>query len=108
MQYIKVAKTSDFGQNHIKAVSILGRPVAIVREGKDQFYAVEATCKHQNGNLAKGRIKGSVATCPRHGWKYDFKTGECLNHVSPPLRRYGLKIEGDDIHISITPIEETD
>ncbi|MEA3232802.1 MAG: hypothetical protein U9Q05_13690 [Thermodesulfobacteriota bacterium] len=40
-----------------------------------------------------------MATCPQHGWQYDLETGECLNHDSPRLRKFELKIEGEDIKV---------
>ena len=105
MDFIKVAKVSDFDKKRIKSIRIIGKPIAIIKESNGNFYAVEASCKHQNADLTKGKIIGNLATCQRHGWKYDLKTGQCLNHDSAPLRHYDLKIDGEDIYISIHPVE---
>ena len=69
------------------------------------FYAIETGCKHQGADLLKGKIESGTATCPRHDWEYDLETGECINHDSPKLRQYALKIEGNDIKISLTPMD---
>lgn len=108
MQYVKLAKISDFDTVRIKSFRVLAKPVGIVKNDDGTFFATEIACKHQNADLSTGRVQGDVLTCPRHGWRYDLRTGECLNHESTPLRRYGLKLEGDDILVSIRPVEETD
>ncbi len=103
--FIKLARISDFGNKNIQSYRVLGRNVAIVNDRERGFYAVEISCKHQNADLTTGRFKGDEVRCPRHGWVYNIWTGECLNHNSSPLRRYGLKIQGDDIYVSTLPEE---
>ena len=46
-----------------------------------EFYAVENTCSHDGGILSGGEINGCEITCPRHGARFDLKTGAVL---SPP------------------------
>ena len=106
MDYIKLAKVSDFDTVRIRSYRVIARNVGIVKDSDGTFFATEVSCKHQNADLITGRFRGDVVTCPRHGWTYDIRTGQCLNHDSTPLRRYGLRIEGDDIFVSITPVAD--
>jgi len=69
------------------------------------MYAMEFGCKHQGANLGEGEICDDIVTCPRHFWKYNVKTGESLTDKSTDLRKYALQIKGDDIYISIRPID---
>lgn len=46
-----------------------------------EFYAVENICSHDGGILSGGEISGAEVTCPRHGARFDLKTGAVL---SPP------------------------
>ncbi len=103
MDYITVAKVSDFEKKSIISYSILGKKVGVIRRKDGSFYAIEVSCKHQGADLTAGTIVGNIATCYRHQWKYDLETGECINHESPPLRRYDLKIENNKIMVSLTP-----
>lgn len=107
-QYIKLAKVSDFRSRRIQSYRILGKYVAIVKERNGAFYATEIACKHNNADLTTGHFRGDVVTCPRHGWIYDIRSGECLNQNSAPLRRHDLRIEGEDLYVSIAPIESND
>jgi hypothetical protein len=55
-------------------------------------------------NLLVGYSGGTVVSCHRHQWKYNLETGECLNRKSLPLRRFDLKIENNQILVSLVPI----
>lgn len=106
MQFIKIARTSDFETVRVRSYRILTRHVGIFREEDGSFRAMEVGCKHENANLLEGRVKGDIVTCPWHGWKYNLRTGECLWGTTACLRPYALKIEGDDIYISIRPLNQ--
>lgn len=80
------------------------KTIAVIKDGSS-FYAIEADCKHQNANLLSRGMKSDVVACPRHGWRYNMKTGECVSHDSPPLRRYPLKFEGETIFVGTKPEE---
>lgn len=104
MPFIKIARTTEFDNIRVKSYTILGRNVGIIKDPDGTFFATEVSCKHQNADLTTGRFQGDLVTCPRHGWTYNIRTGECLDHDSTPLRRYALEIKGDDIFISTAPI----
>ena len=106
MQFVKIAKVEDFERRRCKSFSILARKVGIFKDPDGSFYAIEVSCKHQNADLTTGRIKGDTVTCPRHGWEYNIRTGECLNHTSAPLRRYACKVEDGHVFVSLTPLTD--
>ena len=108
MDYITAANVNEFKNKKIKSVSILGKRVGIIKGHDSEFYAIEVGCKHQGADITLGHISGDVATCPRHGWKFNLVTGECLNQNAPRLKKYGLKIEGDIIMITSKPLPEND
>lgn len=108
VQYVKIANVADFEGLRFKKFKILARNVAIFREPDGSFFATEISCKHQNWDLTTGTFDGDSVTCPRHGWKYNIRSGECLTHRSTPLRRYGLKVEDGVLYITITPLEQQD
>lgn len=96
--YIKVARKSDFNSRKFKCFRYLGKWIAVIKEGKE-FYAIEAGCKHQNVNLFAKGWQGGPLTCPAHGWVYDLKTGICETEHWACLRRFPIKVEGDDIWV---------
>ncbi len=106
MDYIEVANVNEFVNERIKTVTILGNKVGIIKGQNSEFYAIEVGCKHQGADITRGSISGEIATCPRHGWKYNLVTGDCLNQNTSKLRKYGLMIENNVIKITSKPLPE--
>jgi nitrite reductase/ring-hydroxylating ferredoxin subunit len=104
MDCVKVADKQGFSDKTHIVVKLMGRLVGIIKRKDGSFFAVEASCKHQGADLLTDFRGGTVAICPRHQWEYDLESGLCLNHDSLPLKRYHLKIEGDDILVSLLPV----
>ena len=49
-------------------------------------------------------LDGTVLTCPMHGWQFDLRTGLNVN-ASSRLTRFDVRVEGDDVLVSIPPEE---
>lgn len=48
-------------------------------------YKFQRFCPHMGQDLSDAPIENGIITCPRHGWKWDLKTGECLSGGMKPL-----------------------
>jgi len=67
-----------------------------------QFYAVQARCSHAAQSLAQGAVRGTEVTCPRHGARFDIRTGECLAApAQTPLSRFPVFIDGGKVCLDI-------
>ncbi len=40
-----------------------------------KFYAIDDVCTHDGGPLADGELEDHTIACPRHGAKFDIRTG---------------------------------
>jgi 3-phenylpropionate/trans-cinnamate dioxygenase ferredoxin subunit len=59
-----------------------------------ELYAIEDVCTHDGGELAGGPIDGHEIECPRHGARFDIRTGEAL--CAPaylPTQKFPVKVE---------------
>ena len=106
MDFVKAATVDEFADNNHKVIKLMGRPVGIIKRDDGSFFCIEASCKHQGADLLADYRGGGIAVCPRHKWEYDLETGRCLNHDSLPLKKYQVDVEGDDILVSLLPIQE--
>ena len=62
-------------------------PVAIFHiDG--EFYAIADVCTHDDGPLGDGEVEDHQIICPRHGARFDIRTGEVL--ALPAVR--GVKV----------------
>lgn len=96
----KVAKASEIPAGGAKVVEIGGKAIALFN-CKGAFYALENTCKHRGGPLGEGSLCGTVVTCPWHGWEYDVTSGECQTSRSVKVQTFEVRVDGDDLLVSI-------
>lgn len=74
-----------------------------------QFYAIDNRCSHMGGDLSKGTLEGDIVICPRHGSRFNVRTGEAvkgpkiliINLKTRNLNSYPLIIQENDILIDI-------
>ena len=96
----KVAKRSEIAPGTGKVVEVNGKAIAVFNcEGA--FYAIDNTCAHRGGPLGEGTLSGSSVTCPWHGWEYDVTSGACQMDPSIVQQRFEVKVEGDDLLVSL-------
>ena len=98
--FTKVASMSEIPAGTGKTVEVGGKSIAVFNcDGT--FYAVENTCKHQGGPLGEGSLSGTSVTCPWHGWEYDVTTGVCSMDDSISVQKFSVKVEGEDVLVSV-------
>ena len=44
-----------------------------------ELYAIEDRCSHDDGPLCEGEREGFCVICPRHGARFDLRTGAVLS-----------------------------
>jgi 3-phenylpropionate/trans-cinnamate dioxygenase ferredoxin component len=100
-EFFKVATVSEMPPGGKKLVEVDGYPVALFNVG-GEFYAIEDVCTHDGGPLAEGELDGDAIECPRHGARFNVRTGAvlCMPAVEP-VECYEVQVDGDDILVSI-------
>lgn len=64
-----------------------------------ELYAVEDICTHDGGELAGGEIHGFEVECPRHGARFDLRTGAAMCPPAyEPIAKFPVKVENDTIY----------
>jgi len=58
------------------------KPILLCRL-EDGVFALDDTCSHAGGSLCKGTLDGAIIECPRHGAKFDLRSGAV---VGPPAK----------------------
>jgi len=74
-------------------------PVLLIRIG-DEFFAVEDVCSHDGQPLTNGPVTDCSITCPRHGARFDLRSGAplCMPATSP-IPTYEVQIREDQIFL---------
>jgi 3-phenylpropionate/trans-cinnamate dioxygenase ferredoxin component len=94
-----VARVGEIPEGGVKVVRLDDQPVAVFHL-HGGYYAIDDICTHDGGELASGTIDGSVIECPRHGARFDIRTGAvlCLP-ATAPVPTYTVRIVGEDIQV---------
>lgn len=111
--WVQIGKVGELKPGEMKMVLVQGREILLARVG-DQYYAADNRCRHMGGNLSRGKLEGTIVTCPRHGSQYDLKDGHVVRWTTwpaallavdqfrsrrRPLPVFPVQIEGDTILI---------
>lgn len=97
--FVTVARVGEIPEGGVKVVRLEDQAVAVFHvDGK--YYAMDDVCTHDGGPLAEGPLEGGVVECPRHGAKFDVRTGAVLSLPAiTPVPTYTVRIEGDEIKV---------
>ncbi|MBM3460095.1 MAG: Rieske (2Fe-2S) protein [Armatimonadetes bacterium] len=84
---------------------------------RDEIIAVLNVCPHELAPVCRGRVggttlpsppgefcwgrEGEILACPWHGWEFDLLTGEALTDPRKRLRRYPIRVEGDQVLVRL-------
>lgn len=74
-----------------------GRDLFVYRE-RDAIRVYDSRCPHQTTNIPLLALEGLRLTCPKHGWAFDIKSGECVEKGNRPLRQFETKIENGKLY----------
>ena len=101
MGFVKVGKVADVPPGTAKVYEAGDRSVAVCNvEGA--LYAVDDVCTHDEGSLDQGELDGFEIECPRHGARFDVRTGEVTGLPAVvPIDTFGVRVEGDDIELDV-------
>ena len=100
--YVPVAATGDIPPGDYTVVEA-GELSLVVFNAGGVFYALANVCPHDNGPLGEGLCYDHEIMCPRHGARFDFRTGKVLSFPAvTDVPAYPVKVEGDTILVRIT------
>ena len=106
MEFVEVARVSEFPEGSARTVTVGGQAVALFHT-RDGFFATEARCPHRGGPLAEGDVIGGEIVCPWHLWGFDLRTGICEGNREICVTTHEVRIEGDSVLVKLTPVNES-
>ena len=99
--FVQVAKVSEIADPGKLTVECDDQ-IVVVFKIDGQYYCIDDVCTHDGGPLGDGDLMGFDIACPRHGAKFDIRTGEALTMpATQDTRRHDVRIEGDDILVKL-------
>jgi nitrite reductase/ring-hydroxylating ferredoxin subunit len=79
-------------RGEVSFMQVDDKEVFVYRDG-DNIRVYDSLCPHQQTHIPEQCLDGCLLTCPRHQWKFDLRTGECIEEGNRPLKQLPGKIE---------------
>ncbi|MGA2286126.1 MAG: non-heme iron oxygenase ferredoxin subunit [Dehalococcoidia bacterium] len=98
---VNAMATSDVPPGTVKVVELKGRRIAVCNVG-GEFFAVDDVCTHDGGPLGNGRLCDGEIECPRHGGRFDVRSGRAT--VFPAInaiRTYPVSLHEGNVTLSL-------
>jgi 3-phenylpropionate/trans-cinnamate dioxygenase ferredoxin subunit len=77
VDFIQIAPLADIPNGERLFVEIDEKKIVLFNIGGN-IYAIGDVCSHDGGPLGDGEVEGMDVICPRHGARFDIKTGQAL------------------------------
>jgi 3-phenylpropionate/trans-cinnamate dioxygenase ferredoxin subunit len=75
LEYIEIAPTDQILDGERLFVELGGKSIVLVNlAGK--LFAIGDVCSHDNGPVGDGEIEENEIICPRHGARFDIRSGK--------------------------------
>jgi nitrite reductase/ring-hydroxylating ferredoxin subunit len=96
-RWIRAAEEKALVQS--MTVTVEGRDIALFRT-PEGIFALDDICSHEFSRLSEGEIWEGEVFCPKHGSRFDLKTGAVTGlPATQPVRSHKVKVEDGVIYL---------
>lgn len=100
-EFVKVAEAVDVASGQVKVYEVRGRRIALCNVD-GTFYAIDDVCTHDGGPLDQGELEGHQIECPRHGARFDVRSGRVLALPAVmPVHSYPVQVEDGVVKVGL-------
>jgi len=96
---VPAGNLEEWGEHEARKVSVLGRPVLVVRMEGDRFYALSAICTHMDICQLEWSGERRELVCPCHGGAFDVYGNVVQGPPSIPLATFPMERVGSELYI---------
>jgi 3-phenylpropionate/trans-cinnamate dioxygenase ferredoxin subunit len=100
--WVAACSADDINPEDVTEFDHEGRSFAIYRSPKNEYFATDGACTHEDFPLADGFVMGDIIECAKHNGRFNYKTGEALGAPACiNLKTYPAKVENGTVFIKI-------
>lgn len=100
-RYYSISAQSDLPPGDRLFLEIDSLPIVVFNIA-GSYYAIGDICTHDNGPLGDGDLDDHQVICPRHGARFDLRSGEALTLPAvEPTPSYPVRVIDGKIEIGI-------
>lgn len=102
--FVRVALVGDLPDPGKMVLPVEDRLVVLVCVDQ-QYYCLDDICTHDGGTLGDGELLECSLICPRHGAKFDIRSGKALTMpATEHTLAHEVKVEGADILVRLNEV----
>ena len=102
-RFVRVCSVGDLPAVGAVPAAIGAQRIAVVRDSAGDIHAIDDTCSHANVSLSEGDVEDGEIECWLHGSRFDLRSGQPTGlPATAPISVYPVKIDGDDVFVSVT------
>src|SRR5688572_30128695 len=99
--FVRVAKATDLSDPGQLLVEVEDRLVVLMKVG-GQFFCLDDVCTHDGGPLSDGQLDDHTIACPRHGAKFDIRTGRALTMpATEDTAAHEVQLRGEEVWVKL-------
>ncbi len=103
-EWIEVCAADELEAGDWRTVWIDDDEQVAVIKCEGGIHAIQDICTHDGGILTGGRITGCAIECPRHGARFDIRSGAVLAPPAyEPIATYPVKIRDGRVFVGTEP-----
>lgn len=100
-KYFMIAKAADLPNGERLFFELEGKPIVLFSLN-GEYLAIEDQCTHDSGPVGEGELDGEQIICPRHGARFDIRTGKVLSFPAvTDLKVYKVRVNEEYIEVSL-------
>jgi 3-phenylpropionate/trans-cinnamate dioxygenase ferredoxin component len=104
IEYIAVGGVEELPEGERFFLEIDGDPIVVFNVAGGLF-AIADLCSHDSGPLGEGELDDHAVVCPRHGARFDIRTGKVLTMPAIiDIPAYPVRVREGQIEIGL-PVE---
>jgi 3-phenylpropionate/trans-cinnamate dioxygenase ferredoxin subunit len=101
VEFVRIAPISDLPDGERLFLELDGRPIVVFNIAGSLF-AIGDVCTHDNGPLGEGEVEEHEVICPRHGARFDIRTGKATSLPAiVDIPAYPTRIVDGNIEVGI-------
>ena len=99
VEWTSVGAVDEIGPGEYRVVDIDDVAVAVFNlDG--EYFAIEDVCTHDFGTLTGGCIEDGQIMCPRHGARFDIRTGAALTPPAyEPVATFQVRVDDGVVQV---------
>lgn len=101
---VKIAEADTIAPGTMRYVEVAGKRLALCN-ADGQYYLIDDVCTHDGGSLDQGELIGFEIECPRHGARFDVRTGRVRRLPAIiPIKTYPVTVEDGTVLVEPSAI----